>query len=335
MHLYSRIKETGEELYNLVIRDNVLRHGEMTVQEDVFDHETYYSIAMKSMYFSGIHICESVMKAKTQIANDFYTAGPHIRFFFYLKGRSIVEKGAGDEDYSHVIGTLQRNYLTTEGGGGIAKIDAGDETHHIIIKMSRAFYLHLLHEEPWIGDDEFHRYIIDGIPENRPNEWSYINMNMYSILHEILDSKHVTNNRYHYVKIKLRELLFCIHHETTYGKNALSSVSTAIVDVLDQIKSYLSINFVNPPTIDQLAKTYKISEKNLKKYFKVAFGTTIHAFVVRCRMEKAKVLLGDGYNVNELAVLLGYQSTSHFIQVFKTYYGETPSKMMKNIESGR
>lgn len=88
----------------------------------------------------------------------------------------------------------------------------------------------------------------------------------------------------------------------------------------------------NPPTSAELAKIFLMNEKKLKQNFKSIYGTTIYAFVVQIRMEKAKKLLLENYNVNELAILLGYNSVSHFIKVFKNYYGYTPKEALNRFQ---
>lgn len=332
MKLYSKIVETDTELYNLYVQDTFLKHTDLTLKHEVFEENGQLHIEQKSIYASGMHICESVIKAHEDISNDFATDGPHIRFFFYLKGHSDVRNGAGGQDYQHDIGVLQRNFLDTDGSGGIVSIEKGDEIHHIVVKVSRAFYLNLLDEEPWIKDDVFHKYILSDRPQNRPNEFINMNVNMVNTLQNILNSKHIINNRYHYIKIKLRELLFYIHQETTYGHNFVNEISDSMLHTLESIKAFLSVNFTTPPTIGQLAKDFKVNEKKLKQYFKYVYGVTIYSFVIQVRMAKAKVFLQEGHNINELAELLGYQNVSHFIKVFKKYYGDTPKKMFRKLE---
>lgn len=44
-------------------------------------------------------------------------------------------------------------------------------------------------------------------------------------------------------------------------------------------------------------------------------------------MKKAKQLLADKFQVSEISLLLGFKTSSHFIQTFKKYFGCTPSQL--------
>lgn len=94
---------------------------------------------------------------------------------------------------------------------------------------------------------------------------------------------------------------------------------------MENIKAYLTAHFQRPPTIPELAELFMVDEKKLKETFKYIYGTTVHKHVTQLRMEKAKMFIKENYNVTEISLLLGYQSVSHFIKVFKSYYGVTPN----------
>lgn len=333
MKLYSGIKESNTVLHEIYIEDNFQEHTNIIIKQEIFEKKDLMRTSRHTLHASGFHICESFIQAYDDISNEFHATGPHIRFFFYFKGSSTVKNGAGGSSYQHDVGVLQRNFLDNEGSGGVINIKKGDEVLFIIIKMSHDFYINLLRDEPWIRDDAFHKYILSKKPQNRPNEFINMNMNMDNTLRNIMNSKYIINNRYHYIKIKLRELLFYIHQETTYGRNFMNEISEPMMETLESIKSYLSINSTSPPTISQLAKDFKVNEKKLKQYFKYVYGMTIYSFVIQTRMEKAKHYLLEGHNVNELAALLGYQNVSHFIQVFKKHYGYTPKEALKKYQS--
>ncbi|WP_437917992.1 helix-turn-helix transcriptional regulator [Sphingobacterium sp. LRF_L2] len=333
MHIYSKIVELDQELGNLIIDDSYTEEAPIETKSHRFENESLL-VEAETLYTAGLHIVESHIKTKSAFSNKWFTNGPHIRFFFYLKGNSMVKNGAGNQTYDHDIGMLQRNFLDSNGGGGTALLKADDEVHHIIVKMSRDFYLQLLANESWIGEDAFHDYIVEGIPENRPNETLYMDLKMLRILQDILSSSDIQHHRFHFLKLKLRELLFSIHQLTHFGPAAqVSTTSPSYLDMMEKVRGYLILHLDNPPNLPQLAKKFALNEKKLKQDFKLAYGKTIYAFVIQERMEKAKKLLFENYNVNELATLLGYQSVSHFIKVFKSYHGHTPKEALLHFKA--
>jgi AraC-like DNA-binding protein len=86
-------------------------------------------------------------------------------------------------------------------------------------------------------------------------------------------------------------------------------------------------------TIPQLAIKVKINEKKLKFGFKLLYGTTIHEFVAKEKLEKAKELLGKNeLPISEIANRSGYNSISYFSQAFKRAFNVTPSQWISQFE---
>lgn len=331
MRLKSEILEI-----NKIVHDDIVERTHL--KEDILTHKVFsykqnhVSIHCDIFHSVGLHIVESQIDTDTPLTNNWSAETPHVRFFFYLSGNSSVKNGAGNESYTHRAGMLQRNFLDTDGGGGSLIIKPGEALHYIIIKMSVDFYINLIKSEDWINEDTFHQYILSRTPENRPNETLSMDLKMLQIIEDMINSKDIIEHRYHFFKLKLRELLFTIHQQTHYGDN-IPEIASQPSNSLEKIKSYLTLNLDTPPSSAELAKIFSMNEKKLKQNFKAGYGTTLYAYVVQLRMEKAKKLLLQNYNVNELAVLLGYHSVSHFIKVFKSYYGCTPKEALSQFQS--
>lgn len=333
MHVFSKIVEADQLICDVIVPDAYTKEAVVEEHFRQFSDKKLVSFHVNILCSAGLYIQHSHIHAHQAVSDDFFTHGPHVRFFFYLKGHSKVLRGAGNHDYEHAVGMLQRNYLDKEGGGSVVCIQENDEVNYAVIKMSRAFYTFLLKDEPWINDDPFHQYVLSGAPENRPNETHYMDMKILGILQEILNSGHIRHHRYHYLKLKLRELLFAIHQHICVVPACPLKHITSDIALLEKIRAHLILHLDNPPNITELSKLFMLNEKKLKQDFKAAYGCTVYAFVIQERMKKAKTLLFENHNVNELAMLLGYQSVSHFIKVFKTYHGCTPKEALVRFKT--
>ena len=76
-------------------------------------------------------------------------------------------------------------------------------------------------------------------------------------------------------------------------------------------------------------------EKNIRFHFQTDFkefyGDPVFTFLLNYKMELAKKLLQEQQlNVNEIAVHLGYSTSSHFIAAFKRKYKITPKQFSKS-----
>lgn len=332
MHLYSKLIEPDLITSNYRLSDSYQANSRMQSNQITFDQEGVGQIAVKSCYCSGFYIQETQMKTQAAMTEEFLTTGQHIRFFFYLNGNTNVKNGAGNENYGHELGMLQHNYLDEQGGGGSILVPAGDQVHYIVVKMSRAFYLNVVDQEAWLNNDSFHQYVASGPPKNRPNETYFMTADMLEILRAILQSSGLDEYAFSFIRIKLKELLFHIfmlrNMQTDKHRLDQNTIST-----LEKIRAYLTLNFDNPPTIPHLSRMFGINEKKLKQEYKRLYNQTIYAFIISCRMKKAVELLKKDYNVNELAALLGYQSVSHFIKVFKQHFQCTPKEYSQKHKS--
>lgn len=88
--------------------------------------------------------------------------------------------------------------------------------------------------------------------------------------------------------------------------------------------NYASIDIGNS---QHIAELFNMTSVTLNRLYRKNFGTTIHKFVVRCRMLKARNLLKNSeLSIGKIALAVGYKNIFHFSKVFKNYYGYPPRK---------
>ncbi|MFV0237250.1 MAG: helix-turn-helix domain-containing protein [Flavobacteriales bacterium] len=83
----------------------------------------------------------------------------------------------------------------------------------------------------------------------------------------------------------------------------------------------------NPPHLTKMAKKYGMSSSNLKKKFTIHFGVPYAKASFKLKMERAKELLIEGYNVTEVSNKLQYSQVSKFTQSFKKFHSILPSSL--------
>ncbi|CAM3091590.1 response regulator transcription factor [Paenibacillus lupini] len=93
---------------------------------------------------------------------------------------------------------------------------------------------------------------------------------------------------------------------------------------------YVHVHYAEDITLEQLASQLYISKNYLNQLFKKVTGETFTNYVIRVRIEKAKVLLLEGKHlIYEVSEMVGYQNVPYFTTLFKKYCGITPSELMK------
>lgn len=98
---------------------------------------------------------------------------------------------------------------------------------------------------------------------------------------------------------------------------------------IEIIKDYISRNYLNNITLDELSLIANLSKYYIIKQFEYCYGVTPHQYLMNLRINNAKELLKNGSNLTDVALKLGFYDQSHFTRYFKEYTGLTPKKYMK------
>lgn len=89
----------------------------------------------------------------------------------------------------------------------------------------------------------------------------------------------------------------------------------------------------NSPALDRSAESwathFKMSKRTLARHFERETGLSMRVWVHKLRSLKALELLADGNNITQVALNLGYASTSSFTYMFKSEFGLSPSAYLK------
>ena len=81
-------------------------------------------------------------------------------------------------------------------------------------------------------------------------------------------------------------------------------------------------------SVKALAETASLSVNHFIKTFRQSEGFTPHAMLLQRRVERAiRLLLHGKESVEEVAVILGFSSPSHFISAFRRMVGVTPAQL--------
>ena len=78
--------------------------------------------------------------------------------------------------------------------------------------------------------------------------------------------------------------------------------------------------------LDDLVSEAKVSKSSYIAMFKAVNGFTPHAYLLSCRVEAAKNLLGNGLSVKEVAARLAFPTPQLFSRTFRHFAGLTPAK---------
>ena len=102
-------------------------------------------------------------------------------------------------------------------------------------------------------------------------------------------------------------------------------------EVIEKAKQYITENFQNNITRDDVAKSVYLNPVYFTRIFKQYTGEKFNDFLLKVRMRKATELLSDPeIKIYEIAEKVGYENSRYFFRIFKKYMGMTPNDYRKN-----
>lgn len=90
---------------------------------------------------------------------------------------------------------------------------------------------------------------------------------------------------------------------------------------------YLQTHAGENVSVAKLAEVAAMSQSHFNRVFRLETGVSPHAYLVRVRLERGKMLLRSGeHSITEIAFLCGFTSSSHFSNSFRGHYNLTPTE---------
>ncbi len=134
------------------------------------------------------------------------------------------------------------------------------------------------------------------------------------------------------IKSKLYELFYIFFSEcfvNIYYDNTLKNNTTkSIKAILD----YISENYMNSITIEELAANVNLSKHYFMRFFKKYMGTTCIEYINDYRLNiAANLLITTNSQITEIATSVGVNNLSYFNRIFKKKYSMTPKEYRRNL----
>ncbi|TDQ06616.1 helix-turn-helix domain-containing protein [Pedobacter metabolipauper] len=178
----------------------------------------------------------------------------------------------------------------------------------------------------------------DGMQKNEPALFSGCNLHMTSeiaaILNALRTSEHTGFCGKLFLESKILELLVLQLSQFELRKDdpAVRQLKEEELDKMHEVKEFLMNNMNQQFSLRSLAHMVGTNEFNLKRDFKLAFGTTVFGYLTDYKMTLAKrMLIEKDVTIAEVSEKTGYKYATHFSSAFKKYFGYLPNK----IKSGK
>lgn len=103
------------------------------------------------------------------------------------------------------------------------------------------------------------------------------------------------------------------------------------IGLLRQIRAHLDSNLQRQMPVTLICRYFCINKTKLQQQFRVCYGSSLHAFILQRRMEKAAILLQETEDpVKLIAGQCGYKKVRSFNKAFKGHWQLSPDQYRKN-----
>jgi two-component system response regulator YesN len=121
-----------------------------------------------------------------------------------------------------------------------------------------------------------------------------------------------------------------LHDLHGYVKYLLMSLSDEYAkarypEPIGRILNYIELNYAMDLKLDTLSSLFNYNRAYLGKLFKNNTGKYFNTYLDLVRIEKAKLLLKEGYKIYQVAEKVGFRDIDYFSAKFKKYVGVPPS----------
>jgi AraC-like DNA-binding protein len=94
-------------------------------------------------------------------------------------------------------------------------------------------------------------------------------------------------------------------------------------------KLFIDNYYADNIDLDNISDQAHFSKFHFIRLFKSIYGKTPNNYLIKIRMDNAKILLAKGHTVLETSTMVGFDSPTSFTGAFKKIVGQAPSTFQK------
>lgn len=243
---------------------------------------------------------------------------PYYEFYYLLSGTRKLF--INDTIYS-----VKRGDLVIIPKGEIHRTTyiSGDTHERIAMIFSDSFISRLVEQ---IGEDEFKKCMTNRLLTIPANRREYVEELFGKIIHE---HNGVDSYSHYMLRLYIEELLvfvlrFCASTEREKTTAPIGD------DIISDAAHFISANFAQNLSLNQLAGKYAMSPSYFSRKFKLCTGFGYKEYLNTIRiMEASKLLLKTNLSITEIAQQCGFEDSNYFGDSFKKAKGISPRDYRK------
>ncbi|MBU5668779.1 AraC family transcriptional regulator [Peptoniphilus sp. MSJ-1] len=196
-----------------------------------------------------------------------------------------------------------------------------------ILSSDKDSYIYKNYVEPLVRDNKIGSYKVD-----KSNDFGLIDL--------IRETYEISKSNNEYFELDLVSNLFKIwksHFKILKNINSGFLILDPLINSrLRSILNFISINYDENISLDDIAEYVNLSKSECSRFFKKYFQENLFDYLLNYRINKSvDLILNSNKSITDIAFSVGFNSQSYFISKFKNIKGITPLKMRKEFNLSR
>jgi len=132
----------------------------------------------------------------------------------------------------------------------------------------------------------------------------------------------------------LRLLLAEYERNSETRSNGSGASQSMMEQQVERTMRWLTLQYSQSVSIEEMSRSLGYNRTHLSKMFKQHTGMTPMHFLLKIRMERAKLLLRESLTVEQVAASVGFADPLYFSKQFRKWFGRSPTEY-RNDTYGR
>lgn len=208
-------------------------------------------------------------------------------------------------------------------------IDEMGVQHEVNIILEESFFRETLQSIADSGNELSER-ALNKVEFNTINDRQPMDAGIHGVVQNIVACPFDGPLKETYLNAQIKALMhlqFWHFNERATGKRMIddNKLNTRDIDILQDVKAFLDLNFLEPASVLTLSRRFGINEFKLKYGFRKLFNASPIKYLLDLRMNHAAMILrSTDCQVADIARVTGYSSPNNFTIAFRKHFGVPP-----------
>ncbi|WP_051599301.1 AraC family transcriptional regulator [Metaclostridioides mangenotii] len=164
--------------------------------------------------------------------------------------------------------------------------------------------------------------------------WQTLVLTMLSELNQLVNSKDNIKFYEYQLSIRLVNIWFTIISNIEIPSLELSKINNSKQERMQTFLSFINTHFEKNISLNDISKSAHVSRAECNRCFKSILQTTPYKYLLGYRLNKSiELLKTTDYSITEIACMIGFNHTSHYIKYFKQKMMMTPLEFRRALSS--